>query len=180
MKAYISILRGINVGGARPVKMEELVKVYRDLGFSEVRTYIQSGNVVFRGEDRPARELAEEISGAIRMRFALDVPVIVLDKNKLEMILADNPFLPGKESESDKLHITLLAEVPGESALKNLENVNYLPDEFSARGRAVYLYCPDGYGRTKLNNGFFEKKLKVEATTRNLRTLNELLKMCII
>jgi uncharacterized protein (DUF1697 family) len=180
MKTYISILRGINVGGARPVKMEELVKVYRDLGFSEVRTYIQSGNVVFRGDSRPAGELAEQISGAIRTRFALDVPVIILEKNELEMILAGNPFLPGKVLESDKLHITLLAELPGESALKILENVNYLPDEFAVRGRAVYLYCPNGYGRTKLNNGFFEKKLKVEATTRNLRTLNELFKMCII
>lgn len=177
MKTYISILRGINVGGARPVRMDDLVKVYQGLGFIDVKTYIQSGNVIFREKGSTAGELAKRISAEIRLKFALEVPAIVLTKNELEVILAGNPFLPAKEAESDKLHITLLAEVPAQNNINSLDVVNYLPDEFAILGRAVYLYCPGGYGKTKLNNNFFEKKLKLEATTRNLRTLGELLKM---
>lgn len=177
MKTYISILRGINVSGKNLIKMNALKEMYDEMGFHHVTTFIQSGNVVFQCAETDPAELEQSISEEITKRFTLHVPVLVREYSELKTILEENPFF-GKENGSlDFLHITLLSELPQPHLIQKIDHLSYLPDEFVIKERAVYLKCPNGYGRTKLNNNFFENKLKVNATTRNLKTLTELLKI---
>lgn len=176
MTQYLSILRGINVSGHRKLPMKELKALYGSLGFTEVQTYIQSGNAVFRASGTAAK-LAEQIEEAIRAQYGYEVPVIVVTQQELRAIVEENPFLGERDIETDKLHVTLLAEKPGNEAAAKLVDIDYSPDRFVLSGKAVYLYCPGGYGNTKLSNAFFENKLKVKATTRNWKTMNTLLDM---
>jgi uncharacterized protein (DUF1697 family) len=177
MKTYISILRGINVGGKNIIRMNSLQELYVEMGFKNVITYIQSGNIVFQCKDTLAEKLEKLISEKILERFLFHVPVIVIEDSELKSVLEQNPFLKETNIDHTKLAITILARPPERAYLSGLENVKYLPDEFYLKGRAIYLYCPNGFARTKLNINFFENKLKVIATARNLKTLNELVKI---
>lgn len=175
MAVFLSILRGINVSGQKQIKMADLKKLYEELGFKNVKTFIQSGNVVF--ESKSASKLSEKIEKKIKEHYSFDVPVIIRTKEELQHAIEKNPFLKKKNIALDKLHITFLAEQPSNENIQATEAYNYTPDEFHISGREVYVYCPNGYGNTKINNTFFERKLKVGATTRNWKTSNELLKM---
>jgi uncharacterized protein (DUF1697 family) len=95
----------------------------------------------------------------------------------MKAIAGFNPFIKKKNIDPRKLHVTFLSPEPGLSNVHALNGIHYPPDEFILKGKEIYLHCPDGYGRSKLNNNFFEKKLKVTATTRNWRTVNELIKL---
>ena len=174
MKTYISILRGINVSGKNLIKIDSLKEMYEGLDFQHVKTYIQSGNIVFQSEETRIEELERKISEAILNRFILNVPVLVREASELKNILDSNPFLPLLKEETSMLHITFLSTHPEKQLVTGIENGSYLPDKYFISERCVYLYCPNGYGRTKLSNNFFENKLKVKATTRNLNTLIQL------
>lgn len=178
MQTIISILRGINVSGQKKIPMAGLKALYENLGFTNVATYIQSGNVVFNTQDKENGEaLAQKIEAAITQQYGFDVPVITRNVAELKQVVANNPFL-GKEGVApDKLHVTFLSKIPEATALQNLQAVSYPPDEFVVTGKEVYLHCPVNYGDTKLSNKFLESKLKVTATTRNLKTVNALLAM---
>ena len=177
MNTYISILRGINVSGKNMIKMDALKTMYIGMGFHNVSTYIQSGNVVFQTDQTDADALGQLISNEILKRFELQVPVLIRECGELKTILSLNPFLNVDGDDISRLHITFLSDLPDESRLKTILGLSYVPDEFSVSGKTVYLRCPAGYGNTKLSNSFFENKLKVRATTRNLRTLNELVRI---
>lgn len=177
MQTYISILRGINVSGKNLIKMNLLKDLYESLGFSPVITYIQSGNVVFRANQTSAAELEKIISAAITTKFSLTIPVIVMEPAELKAIVAQNPFTTKRSEDIEKLHITFLSQSPKLESINLLNSNTYLPDEFFISEKAVYLYCPNGYGKTKLTNTFFESKLKVSATTRNMKTAMELLRI---
>ncbi len=175
MPVFLSILRGINVSGQKQIKMVDLKKLYEELGFKNVKTFIQSGNVVF--ESNSAAKLSQKIEEKIKAHYSFDVPVIIRTKEELQRAIDHNPFLKKKNIALDKLHITFLAEQPEKENIKATEVYDYAPDEFHISDKEVYVYCPNGYGNTKINNTFFEKKLKVGATTRNWKTSNELLKL---
>jgi len=177
MKTYISILRGINVGGKNLIKMNSLKEMYEGLGFLNVKTYIQSGNVVFQSVETNLKELEMLISDGILNRFTFNVPVFVREVSELKGILVQNPFLKEIEEDISKLHLTFLSKSPEKPFVDSIGNSSYLPDKYFITEKTVYLFCPNGYGKTKLNNNFFENKLKVKATTRNLRTLMELVKL---
>jgi len=177
MKKYISILRGINVSGKNLIKINSLKEMYEALGFLNVKTYIQSGNVVFQSAATNLEKLEMLISDGILDRFTFNVPVFVREVSELKDILARNPFLKEMEEDSSKLHLTFLSKAPEKQHVESIGNFSYLPDKYFIVERTVYLFCPNGYGKTKLNNNFFENKLKVKATTRNLRTLMELVKL---
>ena len=147
------------------------------MGFHNVSTYIQSGNVVFQTDQTDTEAMGQLISNEILKRFELQVPVLIRECCELKLILSLNPFLSADGEDISKLHITFLSDLPDESSLKTITGLSYPPDEFSLIGKTVYLRCPNGYGNTKLSNSFFENKLKVRATTRNLRTLNELVRI---
>lgn len=175
MAIFLSILRGINVSGQKQIKMADLKNLYEELGLKNVKTYIQSGNVVF--ESKTAAKLSQKIEQKIKDHYSFDVPVIIRTKEELQKAIEHNPFLKQKNIEVDKLHITFLSEQPSKENIKATEAFDYSPDQFHISEKEVYIHCPNGYGNTKINNTFFEKKLKVGATTRNWKTSNELLKM---
>jgi uncharacterized protein (DUF1697 family) len=177
MPTYISMLRGINVGGARQVRIEELKRSYEALGFENVRTYIQSGNLVFRSRTGNAGELREIISRRIHDTLGFDVTVIIRTKEEMGKLFSRNPFLKSKPGETDKLHVTFLADLPRPEAVAAISIARSGSDKYEIVGREIFLYCPDGYGRTKLTNNAFESKLGVRATTRNWATVNRLLEM---
>lgn len=177
MQTYISVLRGINVSGHRVIKMDALKKSYADLGFTNIFTYIQSGNVVFQFKKTGHQKIENMIKNKISDDYGFDVPVIVKDANYLKNVIMSNPFLSNNNIDLSMLHVTFLSAVPGKSDVDKLKDVDYSPDKFIVVDDIVYLYFPDGYGNTKLNNNFFENKLKVKATNRNWKTVNELCKI---
>ena len=176
MATWTSILRGINVSGHKSVKMDALRKSYEALGFQNVATYVQSGNVIFTSENNEEDALAETIMQQIEKDFGFEVPVIVLSADKLNCIIDNNPFVKS-DKEERFLYVTFLASKPKKFDLHAIEEKKRTSEEILITDDAVYLYCPSGYGRTKLNNNFLEKKLQVRATTRNWKTTNVLLNM---
>ena len=177
MTTYISMLRGINVSGQKLIKMDALRKLYEQLGFQNVTTYVQSGNVIFTDIDPDYKMLENKISVKIEKDFEFYVPVIVLTIDILKQITDNNPFLKDSDKDPTFLYVTFLTSKPDLYDYKQIEDKKQNGEEIFFSDHAVYLYCPNGYGRTKLNNNFLEAKLKVGATTRNWRTTNELLKI---
>ena len=174
MTTYVSMLRGINVSGHRRVEMEELKQIYVSLGYRNVRTYLQSGNVVFEGAGASADALAEEIGKSLKQRLGLDVPLLIRTDDELGLVIKNNPFAGRNE---ERLHVTFLHEVPGVFPLDRINKAVGKGEAFSMAEREVYLFCPNGYGQTKLSNTFFERELKTTATTRNWRTTKSLLSL---
>ena len=174
---YIAILRGINVSGQKMIKMEVLRKMMESLGFQEVSTYIQSGNVVFRAENTSTTEVTEEIAEKIQEEFGFHVPVIVLEAETLGLIIAGNPIATDPALDTGKIHVTFLASSPPSCDLEAIGAKKMDGERIAFSDHAVYLYCPNGYGNTKLSNDFLERKLKVTATTRNWNTVLELMRI---
>ena len=177
MPSWVALLRGINVGGQKVVSMERFRGSFAAMGFRDVRTYVQSGNVVFETAADTCDALTRKIEEGIRRDFGFSVVVILRTAKELKKIVKTNPFLSEEGIEQAKLHVTFLARPPINAALKNLEALPTSPDRFRLMGREIYLYCPDGYGRTKLSNNAFEKRLSVAATTRNWKTTTALCEM---
>lgn len=177
MQTYVSVLRGINVSGHRVIKMDALKKSYADLGFTNIHTYIQSGNVVFRFKKFEPPKIEKMIKDKISDEFGFDVPVIVMESGALKNILKNNPFLNNKNVDISTLHVTFLSAIPAKPEVNILKEFSYSPDEFIISGDVMYLHIPGGYGNTKLNINFFQNKLKVIATNRNWKTVNELCKI---
>jgi len=177
MTTYISILRGINVSGQKLIKMEDLRKLYENLDLHNVTTYVQSGNVIFTSNKIEPHEAEQKISRQIEKEFGFNVPVIVLTVDKLKYIIENNPFIKDPDKDPAFLHVTFLSSMPDHFDPKMIESKKQEGEEISFSDNTVYLYCPNGYGRTKLTNNFLEARLKVGATTRNWKTTNELFKM---
>lgn len=177
MKIYISILRGINVSGQKIIKMDALRNTYERLGFNNVTSYVQSGNVIFSGEEFKHKDLEQKLSRQILKDFGFDVPVLVLDIEKLKKTIEENPFSGDPDKDPSCLHVTFLSSYPDAYDQKIIDEKKQNGEELAYSNDAIYLYCPTGYGKTKLNNNFIETKLKVSATTRNWKTTNELYKI---
>jgi uncharacterized protein (DUF1697 family) len=177
MTTYIALLRGINVSGQKMIKMEELKRSITLLKFDNIRIYIQSGNIIFETVKTDPQFLEKQIGEKILKDFGFPVPVLVISKQDLENIYKNNPFLMKRNEPVDKLHVTFLAAEPDPVLWKKVEEQSFLPDEFVLSGKVVYLFCPWGYGRTKLSNRFFENKLNLTATTRNWKTIGTLLNL---
>lgn len=175
LTTFISILRGINVGGHNPVNMESLRQLYAELGFSDIQHYIQSGNVIFSSESTDTLFLEKTICEKILATYGWLVPVHVMTKEDLRNAFQNNPFIKESLKDPSYMHLTFLSTQPDKKHVEKISAGNYLPDEFFIKGKTIYLYCPNGYGRTKLTNSFFENKLKLIATTRNIKTIRELL-----
>lgn len=171
-QAWVALLRGVNLGAHNKVPMAGLRALIADLGAEEVQTYVQSGNVVFRSA-LPRAELARRIERELRARFGVDADVVLCTKAELARVIAGNPFADD-EPDPKRLHVTFLAQAPDRSRVAGLKGEQFGPDRFHVTRAAVYLHTPGGYGRTKLGNTYFEKKLAVRATTRNWRTVTAL------
>ncbi len=177
MSIFISMLRGINVGAQKRLSMETLRRIYDGLGFTSVRTYGQSGNVVFEGPEQDPSSLTGQIEALIEQTCGFPVEVFIRQPDELQRILTGNPFLNHRNENPSKLHVTFFYQFPSETALSQLTASTGTTDEFTFGEKAVYLFCPNGYGKTKLSNGFFERKLGMPMTTRNWNTVNALYKL---
>lgn len=173
MSRYVALLRGINLGSRNRVSMGDLRQLFAGLGHTDVTTYVQSGNVVFKPAHEDADEVRAEIEERIARELGLDVTVLVRREEELTRIVAANPFVD-RGADPSALHMTFLAGDPDPERAKRLDRSAGAPDEFVIDGSEIYLHCPDGYGRSKLSNAFFEKQLGVAATTRNWRTVTTL------
>lgn len=173
---WISLLRGINVGGHKKILMADLRTLYESLGFASVRSYIQSGNVVFRTEEDGAPALARTIEDAISDAFGFDVPVILRTAHEMGAVVRDNPFLP-EGAEPSKLHVTFLSGDASPKAVADYATYRVGPDEVRLVGREAYLHCPEGLARTKLTPTFMDRAFGSACTTRNWRTVNTVLDM---
>lgn len=172
MAPFVALLRGINVSGKNTIRMVDLKALFKDLGYQNVTTYLQSGNVVF--ETKPEGISCKEhsrISQAIITEFGYEVPVLILPGNHLAKTINENPYRGSDASDTNSLYVTFLFSEP-ESILRN--NIVVPKNEsgvFKIVRQNVYILCSNGYGKTKINNQYFEKKLRVLATTRNWKTI---------
>jgi uncharacterized protein (DUF1697 family) len=176
MNTFVALLRGINVGGKTLIKMPELKSLLAEMGFEDVTTYIQSGNVVFKSSTGDPGKLAAAIEERIAETFGLDVTVLIRTPAELTEIAIHNPF-EGREADVTKLHVVFLGDRPASNAVAELDPDRSPPDEFAVRGREIYLHLPNGAGRSKLTVDYFEKRLGLRATARNWKTLTKLIEL---
>lgn len=172
IQTYISLLRGINVGGHRKVKMEELKTLYEGLQFQNVSTYIQSGNVVFQTSLNNCKHLSDLISEELNKQFGFPVPVIVKKIAEFQDIYENNPFLK-QNMDTQKLYAIFLSDDPDEYAIDQIAEKSK-EDIFVLYKSTIYLFCSNRYGKTKLTNTFFENNLKVVATTRGWASVSKI------
>lgn len=175
MKKYIALLRGINVGGHRKIMMDDLKEMFHDLGFKNVTTYIQSGNVIFHASESERNALSHVIKQKIVDRFGHDVPVIIRIPTELERTLKEFPF---KEKEGWKGYISFLSEKPVPQQAKELEAISSDIETFDIKNLAVYTLVDKNTKKKPLfSNNFIEKELGIFATSRNLRTVRKILEL---
>lgn len=174
---YVAFLRGINVGGHRKIRMQDLKLSLTKIGLNDVETYIQSGNIVFKTLGDQADNLSKEIEASIEKDFGFDVKVIVKNGVQLKEIISNNPYLSNESADINKCYLTLLSDIPKKEQAELLNALKFPYDEFHLMDDIIYLYCTNGYGKTKLSNDFFEKKLKLVASTRNWKTMLKMLEM---
>jgi len=176
MNKKIAILRGINVGGKRKILMADLKLLFESLGFSNIITYIQSGNVIFdTTNELDDVELSDAIEKIILEKYKFIVPVIIRSFAEMKQLIENNPFYKNENVELNQLYLTFLKEKPIEENILNLELYSSTSDKFIVKGKDVFIFCEGKYHQSKLTNNFFEKKLKVSATTRNWKTVLKLL-----
>ncbi|MET8079959.1 DUF1697 domain-containing protein [Streptomyces sp. NPDC005303] len=175
---YAALLRGINVGGSRKVPMADLRTLMEGLGHDGVRSYLQSGQAVFTADHGDEDSLAAELTGAIEKRFGFTVDVIVRDHAYLKSI-ADNCPFPAAELEGRQLHVTYFSAPVDADRFTEIDRSAYLPEEFRLGDRALYLYVPNGLGRSKLAEQLSRPRLNkgVIATSRNWNTVVKLVEM---
>lgn len=173
MTSYVALLRAVNLGSRNKVSMHELRRVLAGLGAEGVTTYLQSGNAVFASAEQDPDRLAGDIEQVLAEELDVTVRVLLRTAAELQELVAGNPYLD-RETDLTKLHVTFLATPPDPERATRLAAPAGDPGEFTVSGRDVYLHTPDGYGRSKLSNSFFEQKLRVDATTRNWRTVTKL------
>ena len=179
MPIYIALLRGINVGGNKPIKMDELRKSFEALGLDQVATYIQSGNVVFKASKVSSSSLSRKIEEKILGDFGHSVSVILRTADEMKQTIANNPFLKDRGIDPTRLHVTFLSDAPSSSALEKLEKMKMKPDRSCCLGKEIYLYLPNGTAQSTLMKTPLDRMLSVVTTTRNWNTVNQLLQMCV-
>jgi len=168
------MLRGINVSGHNIIKMKDLKQLFETLKFQNIQTYIQSGNIVFQTDNNLISSLELLVTNAIFQNFGLEVSAIVISIKELQMVIHQNPFIK-TINDTNLLLITFVSHIPEIALVDSIKNSAFGEDKFQIIEKTIYLFCPNGYGNSKLTNTFFEKKLKVKATTRNWKTVNQLL-----
>jgi uncharacterized protein (DUF1697 family) len=175
MATWIVLLRGVNVGGANRLAMGDLRDFITELGHSGVSTYIQSGNVVMTSHRTDRAALAAEICDGIQTTFGPVVSAVMRTPEELRAALDANPFTSGEDMT--RVLITFLSDTPTPEAAARLEPDRFLPDRFELAGTELYGYYPNGAGRSKMTLTYFEKRLGVKGTVRNLNTVAKLIEL---
>jgi uncharacterized protein (DUF1697 family) len=170
---YLALLRGINLGPKNKIAMADLSQVFSEAGCSDVRTYIQSGNVIFTAAPELSARLPDLITAQIQKRFGHKVPVMLRTIGEMRAVVRSNPFLKEGAAE-DTLHVMFLADLPRPGAANSLDPDRSPPDRFIVRGKEVYLLFPQGFARNKLTGSYFDSKLATIGTVRTWRTVIKL------
>ena len=170
------MLRGINVSGQKKIRMADLRSLYETLGLKNVQSYLQSGNVVFDSDEQDATKLRKLIESQIETTYGFSVPVLIRTGDNFKRVIENHPFA---EEEAIRVLVTFLYELPEKSKWEELGRHKDKVDQFALGEQEIFLLCPGGYGRTKLSNTFFEKKLGVIATTRNWKSVNASYEMTV-
>jgi uncharacterized protein (DUF1697 family) len=166
------------MAGHNKIKMTDLSALFKILGFMDAETFIQSGNVVFSNpENLSVTDLTAKIEEAVRKKFRYNIPVFIRTPEELREIISLNPFADEENFNTEKLAVIFLYEKPAEVQIEKVKNINYPPDKFIINGKEIFIYCPNGFGKSKIYTGFFENKMKVSGTGRNWNTINTLLKI---
>lgn len=173
---YVALLRGINVGGRNRLPMAELARSFEQAGCVSVRTYIQSGNVVFAAAPSIALNARESVGAAVSARMGTDIPVILRSVADLARVVDENPFLDASQ-DPRVLHVGFLADKPSQDRVSSLDPDRSPPDEFVVRGKEIYLRLPNGMSGTRFTASYVERVLATPATFRNWRTVENLLKI---
>jgi uncharacterized protein (DUF1697 family) len=179
MPVHVSMLRGINVSGHHIIKMERLRASFESLGFANVKTYIQSGNVVFQSAKSSPAALSKKIEAMILSQFGFSIAVISRSADELESIISNSPLSGLTGIDVEKLHVAFLSESPSAPAIKKLSELTLAPDLSRCAGKEVYLYFPNGFSKSSLWKHPLDRVLSVTATTRNWKTVNTLHQMCL-
>jgi uncharacterized protein (DUF1697 family) len=177
MAVIISMLRGVNVGGHKQVKMDALCTLCGSLGLRDAQTYVQSGNVIFRTNGRDLVRLRKRIEDGIERSFGFHSDVILRTTAELQDVVARNPFATRRGLDPKKLAVTFLASDPGQEAREKLLGMKSEPEELRIDGRELYTYYPNGMARPKLSWPIIEKTLKTSGTSRNWNTVTKLLEL---
>ena len=172
MTRYVVLLRGVNVGGHNKVPMATFRQLLTDLGYTDVATYLQSGNAVFSSSKRSTNALANEIEKEIDHVFGLTIPTLVLSQTRLGEVVAANPM--ANDDDPKHLHVAFLSAKPKKGAASKIDAAAFTPDRFVVMGDVVYLHYPNGMGRSKLDPGTVFARMGVWSTARNWRTVNAL------
>jgi uncharacterized protein (DUF1697 family) len=172
---HLALLRGINVGGKNVLPMKDLAQMFSDAGCASVRTYIQSGNVIFETPGA-APKIVDLVKAKIEKRFGYRVPMVLRTSPQLLKTIRANPFLKAGADEK-MLHVYFLADSPNARAIAALDLARSVPDAFHVLGREIYLHMPNGMARTKLTNAYFDSKLSTTSTARNWATVLKLSEM---
>lgn len=176
MKTHIILLRGINVSGHNTIKMDALTKVLIKLGYENVQTYIQSGNVILESDETPSK-IAFTIKQELFKEFGHDVPVIVICRKDLEECLSNNLFLKEKDADTKKLYAAFLSMDLNENSIHDLKISNIKPDEVQLDRNKIYIKYAVSPAKTRLDQKYIEKKLNLKATIRNWNTVIKLLEL---
>jgi uncharacterized protein (DUF1697 family) len=178
MPVYVALLRGINLGGHKKIKMAELRASLAAMGFDQVTTYIQSGNVVFKAAKISDKALSKKIEATILSKFGHSVSVIIRSAEEIAQVVANNPFLKEADIDQTTLHVMFLQEPPAQSALMQLETLVLKPDQFRSLGKELYFYLPNGVAESAVMKKPIDRVLMIPTTMRNWRTVNTVQQMC--
>jgi uncharacterized protein (DUF1697 family) len=177
MTTHLALLRGINVSGHNMIKMEALKTTLEAIGFQNVQTYIQSGNVFVDTEEESPAAVGFKIKQEIFKAFGHEVPVVVIAKEDLEACFKNNPFLKEKDIDSKKLYVAFISTTLQSTSINDLKISQFKPDEASIDASRIFIKYAVGAGKTRFDQKYIEKKLNVTATIRNWNTVTQLLKL---
>lgn len=177
VQTYIALLRGINVSGHKKIKMADLRIALEQLNFTDIVTYIQSGNIVFKSVHNSITELELLIQKQILTDFGFEVPVLIKTPKELKTVFDNNPFEKNKLNDPKLFYVVFLKDKPQQKHIETLKTYDYSPEAYVINEKIIYFYAANGAGNAKMSNNFFENKLKVIATSRNWRTIQKLIEL---
>jgi uncharacterized protein (DUF1697 family) len=177
MKTYIALLRGINVSGHKLIKMELLRKVLAELHFKNIRTYIQSGNIIFDAATLDHKTLENQIGAKIEEHFGFQVPVVIVTLEELKSVVSKNPFTETEIPDPTQPYVAFLSDAPSAENNTAFSMMVFGKDRFTIADKNIYLLYPDSAANAKLSNAIIETKLKVKATSRNWKTILKLIEL---
>lgn len=177
MTTHLALLRGINVSGHNMIKMEALKTTLEAIGFQNVQTYIQSGNVFVDSDEENASKVGFVIKQEIFKVFGHEVPIVVVNKDDLAVCFKNNPYLKEKDIDTKKLYVAFVSTTLKSDSINDLKISQFKPDEASIDGNKIYIKYAVGAGKTRFDQKYIEKKLNVVATIRNWNTVTQLLKI---